>query len=86
MNSFLRRLLLALLWVFLVVTFLATAARAADVVVFAAASLKNALDDAAKAYEAKTGDKVVISYAASSALAKKRSREAPQPISSSRQT
>jgi hypothetical protein len=43
---------------------------AADVVVFAAASLKNALDDAAKAYEAKTGDKIVVSYAASSALAK----------------
>ena len=45
-------------------------AQAAEITVFAAASLKNALDDAAKAYEAKTGDKVVISYAASSALAK----------------
>ena len=69
-NSFRRRLLLALLWGSLVVPFLATAAKAADVVVFAAASLKNALDDAAKAYEAKTGDKIVTSYAASSALAK----------------
>ena len=37
---------------------------------FAAASLKNALDAAAKIYEAKTGDKVVVSYAASPALAK----------------
>jgi ABC-type molybdate transport system substrate-binding protein len=33
-------------------------------------ALLNALDDAAKAYETKTGDKVVISYPASSALAK----------------
>jgi molybdate transport system substrate-binding protein len=49
---------------------MATAAQAAEVTVFAAASLKNALDDAAKAYEAKTGDKVVLNYAASSALAK----------------
>jgi molybdate transport system substrate-binding protein len=80
MNSFRRRLLLALLWGFLVVPFLATAARAADVVVFAAASLKNALDDAAKAYEAKTGDKVVISYAASSALAKQIEGGAPADI------
>ena len=38
--------------------------------IFAAASLKNALDSAAKSYEASTGNKVVISYAASSALAK----------------
>jgi molybdate transport system substrate-binding protein len=80
LNSFRRRLLLALFWGFLVVPFLATAARAADVVVFAAASLKNALDDTAKAYEAKTGDKVVISYAASSALAKQIEGDAPADI------
>ena len=49
---------------------MATVAQAAEVTVFAAASLKNALDDAAKTYEAKTGAKVVTSYAASSALAK----------------
>ncbi len=36
--------------------------------IFAAASLKNALDSAAESYEV-TGNKVVISYAASSALA-----------------
>src|SRR5258706_16426500 len=38
--------------------------------VFAAASMKNALDDVDTAYTAKTGVKIVASYAASSALAK----------------
>jgi molybdate transport system substrate-binding protein len=55
-------------------------AQAADVTVFAAASLKNSLDDAAKIYEAKTGDKVVVSYAASSALAKQIEQGAPADI------
>jgi molybdate transport system substrate-binding protein len=62
--------LLFLLAVGLALPSMATVAHAAEVTVFAAASLKNALDDAAKAYEAKTGDKVVLNYAASSALAK----------------
>src|SRR5262245_56141357 len=56
------------------------ASHAADVTVFAAASLKNALDDAAKIYQAKTGDKVTISYAASSALAKQIESGAPADI------
>ena len=43
------------------------AVRAQDVVVFAAASLKNALDDAAHAFEQQGGTPVKISYAASSA-------------------
>ena len=43
---------------------------AKDTVVFAAASLKNALDDAIAAYAKAGGGKVVVSYAASSALAK----------------
>jgi molybdate transport system substrate-binding protein len=55
-------------------------AQAADVTVFAAASLKNALDDAVKLYEAKTGGKVVVSYAASSALAKQIESGAPADI------
>jgi len=38
--------------------------------VFAAASMKNALDDVDAAYAAKTGVKIIASYAASSALAK----------------
>jgi molybdate transport system substrate-binding protein len=55
-------------------------ARASDVTVFAAASLKNALDDATKLYETKTGRKVVVSYAASSALAKQIEAGAPADI------
>src|SRR5260370_2516114 len=38
--------------------------------VFAAASMKNALDDIDAAYTAKTGVKIIVSYAASSALAR----------------
>ena len=46
----------------------AVQAQARDVVVFAAASLKNALDDAAAAWAQETGRKAVISYAASNVL------------------
>jgi molybdate transport system substrate-binding protein len=53
---------------------------AADPVIFAAASLKTALDDVAKAYEAKTGHKVILSYAGSSALAKQIEQGAPADI------
>jgi molybdate transport system substrate-binding protein len=48
--------------------------------IFAAASLKNALDNAATAYKAKTGEKIVISYAGSSALAKQIKEGAPADI------
>ena len=47
---------------------------------FAAASMKNALDDVDAAYTAKTGVKVVASYAASSALAKQIEQGAPADI------
>ena len=47
--------------------------------IFAAASLKNALDSAAESYEV-TGNKVVISYAAPSALAKQIEHGAPADI------
>jgi molybdate transport system substrate-binding protein len=46
------------------------AAQAADVTVFAAASLTNVLQKAADSYKAKSGKDVVLSFAASSALAK----------------
>jgi molybdate transport system substrate-binding protein len=69
-NSFRRSLLIAFLSTFLAWPIQGSAVHAAEVTVFAAASLKNALDNVAKAYEAKTGDKVIISFAASSALAK----------------
>ncbi len=55
-------------------------AQAQDVVVFAAASLKNALDDAAHAFEQQGGAPVKISYAASSQLAKQIESGAPADI------
>ena len=45
-------------------------ARSKDVVILAAASLKNALDDASAAWTKETGKTAKISYAASSALAR----------------
>ena len=77
---FRRDLLFSMVWAFLALPFIAPTVHGAEVTVFAAASLKNALDDAAKAYEAKTADKVVISYAASSALAKQIEDGAPADI------
>ena len=56
-------------------------ALAADnVVVFAAASLKNALDNVNAAWKAETGKEATISYAASSALAKQIESAAPADI------
>jgi molybdate transport system substrate-binding protein len=48
--------------------------------VFAAASLKNALDDANTAFSKSTGIKVVVSYAASSALVKQIEQVAPADL------
>lgn len=48
--------------------------------VFAAASLKTALDSASAAYQKSTGNKIVVSYAASSALAKQIEQGAPADI------
>jgi molybdate transport system substrate-binding protein len=50
------------------------------VIVFAAASLKNALDDAAGAWQKESGGEFKISYAASSALAKQIEQDAPAQI------
>ncbi|MBS7537838.1 molybdate ABC transporter substrate-binding protein [Ancylobacter lacus] len=59
----------------------APAARAEEApVVFAAASLTNALQDLGTAYAAKTGVKVAFSFAASSALAKQLDAGAPAAI------
>jgi len=49
-------------------------------IVFAAASMKNALDEVDAAYATKTGVKVTPSYAASSALAKQMEQGAPADI------
>jgi molybdate transport system substrate-binding protein len=55
----------------------AVRAQAGEVVVFAAASLKNALDAVNERWQKETGKKAVISYAASSALAKQIEQGAP---------
>ena len=55
-------------------------ARADDVLVFAAASLKNAMDEIAPAFEAATGDKLVVSLAGSSALARQIQAGAPADL------
>ncbi len=65
----------------LALAFTAPAARAADpIVVFAAASLKGALDEAKALYEADGGAPVTISYAGSSALAKQIESGAPADV------
>lgn len=56
------------------------AATAGEVTVFAAASLKNALDDISAAWEAETGHDVVPVFAGSSALAKQIQAGAPADI------
>jgi molybdate transport system substrate-binding protein len=50
------------------------------ITIFAAASMKNALDDVDAAYTAKTGIKVIASYAASSVLAKQIEQGAPADV------
>jgi molybdate transport system substrate-binding protein len=55
-------------------------AQGKDIVVFAAASLKNALDDIAGQWQRETGKKAVISYAASNTLIKQIEQGAPADI------
>lgn len=76
MGRMLRRCFLALA----LAAGLATAAQAADTQVFAAASLKNALDNIIAQYKAETGKGVAASYAASSALARQIEQGAPADI------
>ncbi|QJE72081.1 molybdate ABC transporter substrate-binding protein [Aerophototrophica crusticola] len=59
---------------------LAQAPPADQTVVFAAASLRNALDGIARQYQGETGKAVAISYAASSALARQIEAAAPAHI------
>ena len=56
------------------------AAQDKTLTVFAAASMKNALDDIDAAYTARTGVKISVSYAASSALAKQIEQGAPADV------
>jgi molybdate transport system substrate-binding protein len=71
-----RRLALATL----IAATLAAPLRAEEVVVFAAASLKTALDAVAAEFEVSTGHSVTISYAASNQLAKQIIEGAPADI------
>jgi molybdate transport system substrate-binding protein len=71
---------LAALAIALVMVAAPGSAKAEDVLVFAAASLKNALDDAAGSFQQNGGAKVNVSYAASSALAKQIEAGAPADI------
>lgn len=59
---------------------LAAPALADEVVVFAAASMKTALDEVADAFEATTGHQVTISYAGSNALAQQIIAGAPADL------
>src|SRR5579863_7891749 len=61
-------------------TLLAPAAFADDVLVFAAASLKNALDDTVAAFEKSGGANIKVSYGSSGALAKQIDNGAPADI------
>ena len=61
-------------------SFSPAAAQEKSLTVFAAASMKNALDDVDTAYAAKTGVKIAASYAASSVLAKQIEQGAPADV------
>ena len=55
-------------------------ARGADLTVFAAASLKEAVDEQVGRFEAETGGKIVVSYGGSNALAKQIEAGAPADV------
>ena len=57
-----------------------TALRAADVSVFAAASLTDALNELASAYESKSGDKLLFNFAGSNILARQIKEGAPADV------
>ena len=75
-----HRPFLALVGLFALLAPLATFAQTPPVTVFAAASLKNVLDDVGAAYSAKTHASVRFSYAASSTLARQIEQGAPAEI------
>ena len=77
-GSFARALACAAVLAFSAIA--AMPAQARDVVVFAAASLKNALDEAGAAWERESGRKAVMSYAASNVLARQIEAGAPADL------
>jgi len=78
----LRRLLLTLAGVVALAALPGPRAHAAEapLTVFAAASLKESMDEAAGAYQAASGQQVRVSYAASSALARQVQQGAPADV------
>jgi molybdate transport system substrate-binding protein len=64
----------------LVVATIAWTASAAELRVFAAASLQESLDEQVRQYEATTGSRVVVSYGASNALARQIEAGAPADL------
>ncbi len=76
----LRRNLVRLGLLALITPLAAAAQDRAPLTVFAAASLKESLDEAATAYQRRTGVPVRVSYAASSALARQIEQGAPADV------
>jgi len=74
------KLLHVLLPALIATTPVAPSVASETITVFAAASLKDALDANVKAFREQSGDRVVVSYAASSALAKQIEAGAPADI------
>jgi molybdate transport system substrate-binding protein len=80
LSSASTRRAIAILALALAVAASALPAAAADLLVFAAASLKDALDDANAAYRKDGGGTVIVSYAASPVLAKQIEQGAPADL------
>ena len=74
------RILAVIVAAFAIAAALPALAQEKPIVVFAAASMKNALDDVNAAFTRRGGVKVVASYAASSALAKQVEQGAPADV------
>ncbi len=72
--------MIARLFLLLAVCLAVTPAQAAGLTVYAAASMKESLDEVAKSYGARTGSKVIVSYGASSALARQIENGAPADV------
>jgi molybdate transport system substrate-binding protein len=75
-----NRLRIMLMFLLFALSAIPVTAATANLTVFAAASLKEALDEQARQFEARTGDRIVVSYAASNALARQIEAGAPADL------
>src|SRR6476620_11510526 len=73
-----KRIFLITAWLILLT--LVISVRAAEVTVFAAASLTDSLKEIATVYEKKSGDKIIFNFGASSTLARQIEEGAPADI------